>query len=313
MFFLKLLNLKSLARFWQNVKPGYTVFTREFDKVVLAKDLDSVLGKPSDEEAAAHERAWNVFQTGLQEWRTTYQMTALKMSEEIRARTSDEERKSTSITILIDQSGSMRGQSMILAAAAVDLAQDFLRHLGCRVEVLGFTTATWKGGKSRQRWIQVGRPLSPGRLCDLLHIIYRDAADLRASGISWGFKSMLRPDLLKENVDGEALEWASERLVKQQSARKQLIVVSDGAPVDDSTLLENGPHILDRHLRKVIGVLEARDDISLAAIGISHDVSRYYSRSRFVATANDLGETLLTFLRDTLLEGVIPLTALKGD
>ena len=189
---------------------------------------------------------------------------------------------------------------MLLAAAAVDIAQDFLRNLGCAVEILGFTTTSWKGGKSREKWRREDKPPWPGRLCDLLHVIYRDAEDPRTSAGAWNFQPMLHPDLPKENVDGEALEWAAGRLRVQNRGRKILLVISDGAPVDDSTLHDNDPGILERHLREVITNLMAEGRIEIAAIGIGHDVTRYYEQATMIKSAEDLGEELIALLQAIL-------------
>jgi cobaltochelatase CobT len=190
---------------------------------------------------------------------------------------------------------------MILAAAATDVACDFLVHLGVSVEVLGFTTVRWKGGKSREKWLRAGRPAHPGRLCDLLHVVYR-TIDATGSGVGgWSFRPMLRPDLPKENVDGEAVEWAASRLRSRPNAHKILLVVSDGAPVDDSTLSANDLYILDHHLRTVIGELEESKDIRVAAVGIGFDVGRYYATSTTVATAGDLGAAIVGLLERSIV------------
>ncbi|MCG8443987.1 MAG: hypothetical protein MI723_19465, partial [Caulobacterales bacterium] len=199
---------------------NYRVFTRDFDIVVSVDQLDSVLGPLSDANHLSLEEAWSAFSGALQGWRTKTHLEALDSTTRILARSNAKALQETAATILVDQSGSMRGQNMLLAAAATDVACDFLVHLGVTVEVLGFTTVRWKGGKSRERWLRGGRPWSPGRLCDLLHIIYRTADDRRASTGSWSFKSMLRPDLPKENVDGEALEWAASRLREREEPNK---------------------------------------------------------------------------------------------
>jgi cobaltochelatase CobT len=186
---------------------------------------------------------------------------------------------------------------VLLAAAAADVAHDFLTLLGCSVEVLGFTTASWRGGQSRQRWLRRFRPRAPGRLCDLLHVVYRSAEDPVAASLT----PMLRPGLLKENVDGEALLWAASRLRSASRARRVLLVMSDGAPVDDSTLSANDLSYLDRHLKSVVAELEASDDVRLAALGIGYDVSRYYSCFATVRTPEDLGVAMVGLLERTLL------------
>jgi cobaltochelatase CobT len=208
----------------------------------------------------------------------------------------------TAVSILVDQSGSMRGQSMLLAAASCDIAQDFLAHLGIAVEVLGFTTVRWRGGRSRERWTRSGRPPAPGRLCDLLHIIYRHAGDARASTGSWAFRTMLRPDLPKENVDGEAVSWAVSRLRSRPQTRKLLVVLSDGAPVDDSTLAANDFGYLDRHLREVVHAIEDAGDVRMVSVGIGFDPSRYYAASSVVTTSEDLGKSLIGALEAALTD-----------
>ncbi len=279
----------------------YSVYTREFDREVPATDLNAVLGAPTADIAAGWEAAWSAFDGALQGWKTRHQLAALEASTRLRAALTDAERADTVVTLLIDHSGSMRGQSILLAAAAADVAQNFVSQLGATVEVLGFTTVSWKGGKSRRRWRRRGRrPTRPGRLCDLLHIIYRSADDIRASGAGWTFRPMLRPDMLKENVDGEALEWAAARLRACPQTRKVMLVISDGAPVDDSTLLANGPNILARHLSEVIARLTTDGDITLAAIGVGVDVSRYYPRNTTVHTPEDLGAAMLEALEIAL-------------
>ncbi len=292
-----------------NFEP-YRVYTREFDRVVGAEDLDTVLGPLSPSDRAALEDAWDAFQNGLVSWRTNANLKALAAAARLKGVGLGERAASTAVALLVDQSGSMRGQSMILAAAAVDVAQDFLSHLGISVQVLGFTTSSWRGGQARatwtrgrpsKLWIWRRRPPRPGRLCDLLHIVYREPDDFRPWASHWSFRNMLRPDLPKENVDGEALEWASDRLRGLPQQRKLLIVISDGAPVDDSTLSANDGWILDRHLRAVVGALEASADIQLSAIGIGFDVSRYYKNSAIVTTADDLGEALISHLERVLI------------
>jgi cobaltochelatase CobT len=291
---------------------GYRVFTRDFDKLVKADDLDSVLGPLTPLQRVAQKDAWHAFYDGLLGWRTKTHIVALAASSRIRAKLDTKSLADTTVSILIDQSGSMRGQSMLLAAATADVASEFLSHLGVAVEVLGFTTVSWRGGKSRARWLWMGRPSRPGRLCDLLHIIYRSADDRRASTGGWTFMPMLRPDLPKENVDGEALLWAASRLRDRAHRSKILFVVSDGASIDDSTLAANDLGILDRHLRQVIGELEASTDVRVAAAGIGFDVNQYYSRAVTVETPEALGEAMIGLLEQTLLDnpkgGSEPLT-----
>ena len=188
----------------------------------------------------------------------------------------DTEFKDTVVTLLIDNSGSMRGRPISIAAISADILARTLERCGVKVEILGFTTRAWKGGQSREKWLARAARRSPGRLNDLRHIIYKKADEpWRRARRSLGL--MMREGLLKENIDGEALLWAHERLLARPEDRRILMVISDGAPVDDSTLSVNGGTYLERHLRKVIGWIEARSPVQLVAIGIGHDVTRYYS------------------------------------
>ena len=284
---------------------AYRVYTRDFDEIAEASGLDGVLGKLSPTDQAALEGAWSAFSGALQGWCTQLHLKALEATSRIKGAVDGAAIADTTVALLIDQSGSMRGQSMLLAAATADVAQDFLRHLGCSVEVLGFTTVRWKGGEARKRWLSRGRRRNPGRLCDLLHIIYRSAGDSRASAGGWSFKPMLRPDLPKENVDGEAVEWAISRLRARPERRKILLVISDGAPVDDSTLMENDPGILERHLRHVIAEIQAAGDIQLGAAGIGFDVGRYYARAATVEVPEDIGAAVIGLTEQLLLEPTI--------
>ena len=278
----------------------YRVFTRAFDRIVTSAELDTVLGPPSPSDSVALDDAWSAFHTGLVAWRTKAHLGALEATERLRGCTTGEDRAETVVSLLVDQSGSMRGQSMLLAAAAVDIAQNFLSQLGCKVEVLGFTTVSWHGGRARRRWKWRLRPRRPGRLCELLHVIYRSANDHRTSTGGWAFRAMLRPDLPKENVDGEAILWAATRLRSRPEKRKVVLVISDGAPVDDATLLANDPEFLDRHLREVIQKLTDQNDVELAALGVGFDVSGYYSESSVIQVAEDLGTALIGLLERTI-------------
>jgi cobaltochelatase CobT len=257
-------------------KPPYRVYTRDFDEIVRAEELDTVLGPLSDGDRASWDDAWDAFQADLQGWRAQLQTAQSDALERIKSTTSDAERADTVVAILVDHSGSLKGENLLLAAATADIARNFVSLAGSAVEVLGFTTLSWRGGKARKRWIEAGSPKQPGRLCDLLHIIYEwnDATDDGADGMP--LKAMLRRGLLKENVDGEAVEWAAAGLRACPQTRKVLRVISDGAPVDDSTLLANEVNILHRHLYDVVGTLEDSADVEVAAIGIAFDVDRYY-------------------------------------
>ncbi|WP_317057733.1 cobaltochelatase subunit CobT [Roseovarius rhodophyticola] len=199
----------------------------------------------------------------------------------------DTEFRDTVVTLLLDNSGSMRGRPISIAAICADVLSRTLERCNVKVEVLGFTTRAWKGGQSREAWLNEGRPQLPGRLNDLRHIIYKSAdAPMRRTRTNLGL--MMKEGLLKENIDGEALEWAHRRLVNRREARKILMVISDGAPVDDSTLSVNPANYLEKHLRDVITMVEKRRQVELLAIGIGHDVTRYYQRAVTITDADQL-------------------------
>ncbi len=200
--------------------------------------------------------------------------------------------KDTVVTLLIDNSGSMRGRPISIAAISADILARTLERCGVKTEILGFTTRAWKGGQARESWLAAGRPPQPGRLNDIRHIIYKQADEpWRRAKANLGL--MMREGLLKENIDGEALLWAHGRLIARPEDRKILMVISDGAPVDDSTLSVNSGSYLERHLRQVIGWIEARSPVELCAIGIGHDVTRYYSRAVTIMDAEQLGGTMI--------------------
>jgi len=204
----------------------------------------------------------------------------------------DTEFKDTVVSLLIDNSGSMRGRPISIAATCADVLARTLERCGVQTEILGFTTRGWKGGQSREMWLSEGRPPHPGRLNDLRHILYKRADEpYRHARKSLGL--MMREGLLKENIDGEAMLWAHARLLARPEERRILLVISDGAPVDDSTASANGGTYLERHLRQVIGWIEGRSSVELAAIGIGHDVTRYYSRAVTIMDAEQLGGALI--------------------
>jgi cobaltochelatase CobT len=279
---------------------NYRVFTTKFDREVDANELKSVLGPLSTDDEAALNLAWHELQTGLLPWTTRLHVAAASAAARIRGLLSDDERANTAVSILLDQSGSMRGQKMLFTAAAVDVAQEFLVTLGITCEILGFTTSQWRGGRSRKRWKWRFKPRFPGRLNDILHIVYRQAADRRSSSGGWSFRQMLRPDLPKENIDGEAILWAVRRLRALPQSRQHLVIVSDGAPVDDSTLLENGPTYLSDHLRAVVSSLVEAGDIRIAAIGIGYYGNDFYPIRSHIDTPDDLGTTLISLLEQSL-------------
>ncbi|PZU17408.1 MAG: cobaltochelatase subunit CobT [Citromicrobium sp.] len=204
----------------------------------------------------------------------------------------DQEFKDTVVTLLIDNSGSMRGRPISIAAISADILARTLERCGVKTEILGFTTRAWKGGQSREAWLADGKPPHPGRLNDLRHIVYKQADEpWRRARRNLGL--LMREGLLKENIDGEALLWAHERLLARAEDRRILMVISDGAPVDDSTLSVNNAGYLEQHLRKVIGWIEQKSPVQLAAIGIGHDVTRYYKRSVTIMDVEQLGGTII--------------------
>ncbi len=213
--------------------------------------------------------------------------------------------RDTVVTLLIDNSGSMRGRPITVAAMSADILARTLERCGVKVEILGFTTRAWKGGQSRERWIAAGKPANPGRLNDLRHIVYKAADEpWRRARRSLGL--MLREGILKENIDGEALLWAHNRLIARSEQRRILMVISDGAPVDDSTLSVNPGNYLERHLREVIAEIEQRSPVELVAIGIGHDVTRYYRRAVTIVDAEQLGGTMLEKLAELFDEEETP-------
>ncbi|CAA7618720.1 cobaltochelatase subunit CobT [Magnetospirillum sp. UT-4] len=210
--------------------------------------------------------------------------------------------RDTVVSLLIDNSGSMRGRPITVAALSAEILARTLERCGVKVEVLGFTTRAWKGGSAREAWQAEGKPANPGRLNDLRHIVYKSAdAPWRRARRNIGL--MLREGILKENIDGEALMWAHDRLLARPEQRRILMVISDGAPVDDSTLSVNPGNFLEKHLRDVIGFIEQRSDVELIAIGIGHDVTRYYHRAVTIMDAEDLGGTMLAQLAALFDEG----------
>ena len=205
--------------------------------------------------------------------------------------------KDTVVSLLIDNSGSMRGRPITVAALCSDILTKTLERCLIKTEILGFTTKAWKGGESREKWIKNSKPSNPGRLNDLRHIVYKSAdSPSRRSKKNLGL--LLREGILKENIDGEALKWAYSRLKSRQEKRKILIVISDGAPVDDSTLSVNPGNYLEKNLREVINKIQANKEIELVAIGIGHDVSRYYSKAVTIMDVDQLGEVLLNELSE---------------
>ncbi|MBS0411479.1 MAG: cobaltochelatase subunit CobT [Proteobacteria bacterium] len=294
-------------------EPAYKVFTTAHDEVVTAEELcepdeltrlraylDQQLANLSNVVArlanrlqrrllAQQNRSWSFdLEEGLLDvarlTRVIVDPTApLSFKQE-----EDTEFRDTVVSLLIDNSGSMRGRPIMVAAVCADILARTLERCAVKVEILGFTTRAWKGGASRDDWLKAGKPASPGRLNDLRHIVYKSAdAPWRRARKNLGL--MMREGLLKENIDGEALMWAHQRLIGRPEQRRILMVISDGAPVDDSTLSVNSGHYLERHLRKVIAEIEGKSPVELIAIGIGHDVTRYYRRAVTIVDVEQLG------------------------
>ena len=303
------------GRNWQNA--AYRAYTTEYDEIVSADELcdadeltrlralldqqlshlQGVIGKLANRLQrrlmAKQNRSWefDLDEGMLDAGRLSRVVTAplyplsYKMEKDTNFR-------DTVVTLLIDNSGSMRGRPITIAAIAADILARTLERCGVKVEILGFTTRAWKGGSARERWISGGKPQNPGRLNDLRHIIYKPAdAPWRRARKSLGL--MLREGILKENIDGEALMWAHNRLLARTEERRILMVISDGAPVDDSTLSVNPGNYLEKHLRDVIRYVETRSPVELIAVGIGHDVTRYYRRAVTIVDAEQLGGTMM--------------------
>lgn len=290
----------------------YKVFTQSFDEEIRAEDLAepaelerlrAYLDKQLEPLKGAVSRLANKLQRRLQaqqnrSWEFDKEegvLDAGRLARVVANPTTplsfkvekDTEFRDTVVTLLIDNSGSMRGRPISIAAVCADVLARTLERSQVKVEILGFTTRAWKGGQSREAWLKAGRPATPGRLNDLRHIIYK-SADAPWRRVRPNLGLMMKEGLLKENIDGEALEWAHRRMVRRTEARKILMVISDGAPVDDSTLSVNPANYLEKHLRDVIAMVEKRRQVELIAIGIGHDVTRYYQRAVTITDAEQL-------------------------
>ncbi|WP_091741287.1 cobaltochelatase subunit CobT [Phenylobacterium immobile] len=308
--------------------PTYNVFTTAHDEVVDADDLSdpaelsrlrgyldqqlaslsNVVGRLANKLQrkllAQQNRSWSFdLEEGVLDvarlTRVIIDPTApLSFKEE-----KDTEFRDTVVSILIDNSGSMRGRPIMVAAVCADILARTLERCGVKTEILGFTTRAWKGGQAREDWLKAGKPAQPGRLNDLRHIIYK-AADAPWRRARRNLGLMMREGLLKENIDGEALLWAHHRLIGRPEARRILMVISDGAPVDDSTLSVNSGAYLEKHLREVIGEIEAKSPVQLIAIGIGHDVTRYYRRAVTIVDVEQLAGAIVDKLAELFDEDV---------
>ena len=305
----KLNNTKSEA--------DYRIFTKEFDEIEKAENLETIdevlkLRKNLDQQLihfkdliiklanklqrqlmAKQNRSWDFdLEEGLLDSSKLPRIIIDPYNSLSFKKEKDQEFKDTIVSLLIDNSGSMRGRPITIAALCADILSRTLERCSVKVEILGFTTKNWKGGKSRESWNKNGKLKHPGRLNDLRHIIYKSAdSQWRQSKKNLGL--MLKEGILKENIDGEAIMWAYNRLKKRKEERKILMVISDGAPVDDSTLSVNSGDYLEKHLKKVVKFVESKDDIEILAIGIGHDVSRYYKRAIKITDVQELGDVMI--------------------
>lgn len=301
---------------------AYRVFDSRFDEIVTADELcdaeeldrlrtmldrhmenvTSIVGKLANRlqrKLMAHQnRSWDFdLEEGILDAAKLHRVVTQPLSALSYKQEQDTKFRDTVVTLLLDNSGSMRGRPITIAAVTADILARTLERCGVKVEILGFTTRAWKGGQSRELWQQAGKPAAPGRLNDLRHIIYKPAdAPWRRARKSLGL--MLREGILKENIDGEALAWAHDRLLARSEDRRIMLVISDGAPVDDSTLSVNSGSYLEKHLREVIGYIENRSPVELLAIGIGHDVTRYYRRAVTITDVDQLGGAVVGQLTD---------------
>ena len=298
----------------------YKIFTNQFDEITKAENLEnsdeaSKLRKTLDQQLvgfqdvitklanklqrqllAKQNRAWEFdLEEGLLDSSKLPRIIMDPYNSLSFKREKDLEFKDTIVTLLIDNSGSMRGRPITIAAICADILSRTLERCSVKVEILGFTTKNWKGGQSREFWSKKSKPKNPGRLNDLRHIIYK-SADTHWRQAKNNLGLMLKEGLLKENIDGEAISWAFSRLKKRKEERKILMVISDGAPVDDSTLSVNSGDFLEKHLKRTVKFIEDKTETEILAIGIGHDVSRYYNRAIKITDVNDLGDVMISQL-----------------
>ena len=305
-----------------NKNDDYKSFTKEFDEVINANELcdqkeleklrynldkqvftflpliTKIANRLQRKLLAQQNRHWDFnMEEGYLDTSRLSRIIANPQNKLSYKKEKEVEFKDTIVSLLIDNSGSMRGRPITVAASCSDILAKTLERCQIKTEILGFTTKAWKGGESREKWIKDKKPSNPGRLNDLRHIVYKSAdSPSRRSKQNLGL--LLREGILKENIDGEALMWANSRLKNRQEKRKILIVISDGAPVDDSTLSVNPGNYLEKNLREVIYQIEKNKEVELIAIGIGHDVSRYYSNAVTIMDVDQLGEVLLEELSE---------------
>ena len=303
-----------------NIDQEYQIFTSEFDEIAKAEILEDIketqkLRKNLDQQLigfqdlitklanklqrqllAKQNRAWEFdLEEGLLDSSKLTRIIMDPYNSLSFMKEKDLDFKDTIVTLLIDNSGSMRGRPITIAALCADILSRTLERCSVRVEVLGFTTKNWKGGKSRESWTKKNKPKNPGRLNDLRHIIYK-GADTQWRQAKNNIGLMLKEGLLKENIDGEAISWAYNRIKKRKEERKILMVISDGAPVDDSTLSVNSGDFLEKHLKKMVKFIENKSDVEILAIGIGHDVSRYYNKAIKITDVHELGDVMISQL-----------------
>ena len=304
----------------KNLDLDYKIFTKQFDETTRAEKLENIedankLRKTLDQQLigfhdvvtklanklqrqllAKQNRSWDFdLEEGLLDSSKLPRVIMDPFNSLSFKKEKDFDFKDTVVTLLIDNSGSMRGRPITIAAICADILSRTLERCSVKVEILGFTTKNWKGGQSREFWNKNGKPKTPGRLNDLRHIIYK-SADTQWRQAKNNLGLMLKEGLLKENIDGEAISWAFSRLQKRREERKILMVISDGAPVDDSTLSVNSGDFLEKHLKKIVRFIEDKTEIDILAIGIGHDVSRYYNRAIKITDVNELGDVMISQL-----------------
>ncbi len=303
-----------------NLNLDYKIFTTQFDEIVKAENLENadeatklrasldqqligfqdvitkLANKLQRQLLAKQNRAWEFdLEEGLLDSSKLPRIIMDPYNSLSFKKEKDLDFKDTVVTLLIDNSGSMRGRPITIAAICADILSRTLERCSVKVEILGFTTKNWKGGQSRELWAKNSKPKTPGRLNDLRHIIYK-GADIHWRQAKNNLGLMLKEGLLKENIDGEAISWAFNRIKKRKEERKILMVISDGAPVDDSTLSVNSGDFLEKHLKKIVKFIENKSDIEVLAIGIGHDVSRYYNKAIKITDVNELGDVMISEL-----------------
>ncbi len=303
-----------------NIDQDYKIFTTEFDEIAKAEILEDIketqklrnnldqqlvgfqdlitklANKLQRQLLAKQNRAWEFdLEEGLLDSSKLTRIIIDPYNSLSFMKEKDLDFKDTIVTLLIDNSGSMRGRPITIAALCADILSRTLERCSVKVEVLGFTTKNWKGGKSREAWTKNDKPKNPGRLNDLRHIIYK-GADTQWRQAKNNIGLMLKEGLLKENIDGEAISWAYNRIKKRKEERKILMVISDGAPVDDSTLSVNSGDFLEKHLKKMVKFIENKSDVEILAIGIGHDVSRYYDKAIKITDVHELGDVMVSQL-----------------